>query len=287
MTRVTGYIVYLPCGPKARPSPPPPPPEPVGGFPRLIELVTQGFYGQVESGATYSAGSGGNTMTEAQLDSGTFGGGLTIGETLPSLLGGTYKFSFWNVSGGYNASDDYPVGQTSFDRLVPPAPVIVGDEPITVLLVYAPTCTSGVTIGAFDETTGSLFYTPFIKTVSPDPDGKLLLSANYDGFVDTAGSDETVTALDLTSNGLTFEQWVNLNTLQLTSQVAFPKVSQGASALALAFYRRLPSISFNIPRLGPSRWPTSIIYLPGGRTIVIDGNTGKVQNFNESGMPDP
>jgi|HubBroStandDraft_6_1064221.scaffolds.fasta_scaffold203292_2 hypothetical protein len=286
MTPVNGYIVYLPCGPEARPpSPSKQEPPPVGGFPRLIEFVTEGFYGEVESGTTYSAGSGGNTMTSAQLDPGTFGGWLEIAETLPSVLGGTYKFSFWNVSGGYNASDDYPVGQTSFDRLVPPAPVIVGDEPITVLLVYATTCTSGVTIGAFDETTGSLFYAPFIKTVSPDPDGKLLLNANNDGFVDTTGSAETITALDLTSNGLTFEQWVDLNTLQITSQEAFPKVSQGASALALAFYRRVPSISFNIPRLGPSRWPTSIIYLPGGRTIVIDGNTGKVQIFNETGLP--
>jgi len=186
---------------------------------------------------------------------------LTVG-------GKTYTFAFMNVSGGYtSASGGVPIGQFSTDASASPESVYAQDSPIVVLVVYIPVGGNGgvrgATIDSFDETTGTLFDDTFVS-VSPDPTGTETTEGNVHGFVSTANSNETITALSPTSPSLVdFDQWVPLG-VQLTTRIIPPnpilhtpgevistgpgllivgnnlQVDEGTSVSALAFYKAPP-----------------------------------------------
>jgi hypothetical protein len=146
------------------------------------------------------------------------------------------------VSGGSLAAGGPAVGVTSFGSNNPPAPVLVGEAPITVLVVYVPPggpgsgSGSGATIDAFDETAGVLFNDTFV-TVEPDATGALSKSGNVEGYVDTTNSTEAITALSPTSpTGVHFSRWVNLGPPATQQASPVLMVNKGASVMALAFY---------------------------------------------------
>ncbi len=122
--------------------------------------------------------------------------------------------------------------------------MVVGTSNITVLAVYVPVggpgcpnCTSsGATIDAFDETTGSLFNDTFVK-VAPDGNAALKTSGNVFGYVDTTGAAETITALTPTSpSNVDFSRWVKLEPSSATANGSALSAGKGVSTIALAFY---------------------------------------------------
>jgi hypothetical protein len=159
--------------------------------------------------------------------------------------GVNYNFSYMTVSGCVaNGAQT-----TSFDCTTPPIPMPpngtpigleVGTAPITVVGVYVPPSVvglgGGVSIDAFDETTGTLFNDDFVS-VSPDSHGVETQGGNNDGYVDTKNAAETITALSPTSpTAVNFTRWVRLgppaNAISNKDLVA----QKGDSFAALAFY---------------------------------------------------
>jgi hypothetical protein len=120
----------------------------------------------------------------------------------------------------------------------------VANTPITLLAVYVPPSGgppgNGVTIDAFDETTGALFNDIFVS-VAPDPTGQETQQGNDVGWVNTANAAETITALSPTSPaGVNFKQWVTLSSPgkhQVSKALA---AKQHESFIALAFYDAPP-----------------------------------------------
>src|SRR5271163_4130753 len=82
------------------------------------------------------------------------------------LVGGVmYPFSFMTVSGGLatmGPNVGEVVGLSSYNAMMPPPPVGIGNLPINVLYVFVPPGspngggTPGATIDEFDQTTGQL-----------------------------------------------------------------------------------------------------------------------------------
>jgi hypothetical protein len=163
--------------------------------------------------------------------------------------GQTYKFAFVTVTGGSATPGGPLVGVTSTES-DKPVSVVVGTQPINVLVVYTPVGggpgESGATIDAFDETTGTLFDDTFV-TVSPDPGGTLTKSGNVFGFVPTANA-EAITALSPTSpTGVNFSKWLTLGSTTPDMSTLL-KVGSGVSLSALAFYDAPPPAPPSSPK---------------------------------------
>jgi hypothetical protein len=171
-----------------------------------------------------------------------------------------------SVSGGTPVGQTMASAVTSFDSAAPPELVTVGDLPIVVLVVYAPTGGgpggsggSGAEIDSFNTTTGALFDDDFV-TVSPDPAGALTRSGNVDGYVSTANT-ETIATTSPTSSKLDFVSWQLLYPQATTRLEVGPKgptvvtidpagisvsgvdltVNSGTTVYALAFYKAPPA----------------------------------------------
>jgi hypothetical protein len=220
--------------------------------PVTYSYVYFGSSGRHERRPVRTAGGPGGFNLIEQRPGGTVqtGDQFLIGIPLPATLsahGVTFEFAFVNVSGGSPSGS-----QVSFNNAEPPAFVTVESAPINVLSVYLPTGGGGssgggepgATIDSFDETTGSLFNDVFVS-VAPDPGGALTASGNDFGFVDTARSEEAITALSPTSSEVLFDQW---HILSPPPAPIFPPplrpvdknllaVGKGLSVTALAFYK--------------------------------------------------
>jgi hypothetical protein len=163
---------------------------------------------------------------------------------LPNQLtgadGNRYNFAFVSVSG---AADG---GPTWFQNTTSPS-LTVGSSPITVLIVYVSaggggSSANGVSIDAFDVTTGSLVSDTFVS-VSPDPGGPpppLTTSGNVDGWVSTAGSAETISAyMHIVPTNVDFLRWHYVVYQKPPAQAGVAFVAaKNANANILAFYAR-------------------------------------------------
>ena len=188
-----------------------------GGFQPIGNL--SGAAGTLQSQTPFSPPSGSLPLT------------TTVGTTI-------YHFAFVNVSGGTEG------GQTSFNAGTPPQ-VTVGTAPIVVLVVYLPSGsiggpgTSGASIDAFDESTGSLVDDTF---VSVTPNAALTSGGNVDGWVPTTNT-ETITAdAVITPTQADFDKWVNLGTGQASSAAAFSAQAEQSYDI-LAFYKAPPVVA--------------------------------------------
>ncbi len=138
-------------------------------------------------------------------------GGYVLPQSF-ELNGENYGFAFVNVTGGMTS----PV--TSYNTSEPPV-VTVGNQPISVLVVYVPEGgggppgdDSGASIDSFDITTNMLINPNFV-TVATDgnADAGKTNSGNVDGWVDTWESAESITALlQVNPPTANFIGWVDL-----------------------------------------------------------------------------
>jgi hypothetical protein len=186
-------------------------------------------------------------------------GSSTTGDILPQVYAPdpwpntAYRLSFWNVSGGSISPGGPPTPVTVYNTsLVPaavasPAGIYVGEVPITLLAVYAPTGQtgppggpSGATIDQLDISTSQLIDDTFV-TVAPDASGSLTNSGNVEGYVDTTHSYEDITALPTTSpTDVDFVGWAILGPPAALNTSPTLAVAQGVSVLALALYQAPP-----------------------------------------------
>jgi hypothetical protein len=199
-----------------------------------------------------------------QFSGGPYGppGGWPTGSTLPiyagqlppqqPVNGQTCYFAFATISDGTNSLTSTQADQgLSFT---------VGTAPVTAFIAYVPPPGGGghgppdpgATIDSWDETTGGLLTDPqgegpIFVTVSPDDAAQdVTTEANNQGFVPTANTQETISALaTIASPKVTFDQWVNLwqNVPSPSGQPPFPAsgvnltAAANTSYLALAFYK--------------------------------------------------
>jgi len=189
------------------------------------------------------------------------GYGVTVGrKALPNQLTGAdgklYNFAFVNVSGA--ASGGVWFQNTANLHFK------AGSSPITVLIVYVPTegggsSPNGVSIDAFDVTTGSLVSDTFVL-VSPDSGGPpppLTTSGNVAGWVSTARRAETITAYKhISPTNADFLQWhyVVYQTPSARAGVDFV-AAQDANANILAFYK---ASKMNLATPGPTPRPSPL-----------------------------
>jgi len=195
---------------------------------------------------------------------GTFqaGYGVSVGrKALPNQVTGAdgklYNFAFVNVSGA-------ALGGPTWFQNTASLRFTAGSSPITVLIVYVPTegggsSPNGVSIDAFDVTTGSLVSDTFVS-VSPDSGGPpppLTTSGNVDGWVSTARRAETITAYKhISPTNADFLQWhyVVYQTSSARAGVDFV-AAQNANANTLAFYKA-SKVSLTAP--GPTSRPSPL-----------------------------
>jgi hypothetical protein len=166
--------------------------------------------------------------------------------------GGTYDFSFINVSGLTTG------GATSFVASAPPSGLVSNDPNavLQVLVVYIPqggpgpgNGHPGAVIDAFDETAGTLFNNFFV-TVSPDSGNVRFDSANIYGYVDTIAQAAAITVQPTSFNNVqpssispqnvTFELWHVLSGPASSAAGTVLTVGQSQTEYALAFYNSPP-----------------------------------------------
>jgi hypothetical protein len=178
----------------------------------------------------------------------------------------TYTFAFVNVSGGTNG------GQTSFDPNTPPGGATVGSAPIIVQVVYLPPTgvgggsSTGASIDAFDETTGSLVDDTFV-TVSPDPNGSLTTSGNVDGWVATTNTETIAAYSHLVVSNVDFEKWVSVTGPPTPPAGLNFTAAQNTNYIVLALYKATP---------GPSQGE-----------LTCDGLVQGILKMTTSGLPGP
>jgi hypothetical protein len=184
---------------------------------------------------------------------------------MPNQLRGAdgklYNFAFVNVSGAASG------GPTWFQNTANEQ-YIAGSSPITVLFVYVPTggggpSPNGVSIDAFDVTTGSLVSDTFVS-VSPDrggPPPPLTTSGNVDGWVSTAHSAERITAYKhIAPTNADFLRWhyVVYEKPPARAGVTFA-AAKDANASILAFYKASGSKATPQPSITPRCPPGSAV----------------------------
>ena len=198
-----------------------------------------------------------------------------------------YPFSFMTVSGGLatmGPNVGEVVGLSSYNAMMPPPPVGIGNLPINVLYVFVPPGspngggTPGATIDEFDQTTGQLIDDNFV-TVTPDPGG-YQTEANVDGFVPTTMSAENIVALPTTSpTGVDFFGWLTLGPpAEMSSSATLGGtggVGMGQSVMALAFYNAPPANLGTISGTVSEDTEGGIFLLGGATVSAVPGGVTK------------
>jgi hypothetical protein len=191
----------------------------------------------------------------------------------------SFKFGYMNVLG--LAEGGQLINQYNYDYSDPVG--TVGTSTIDIWVVYYAVGgdsggnTSGATIDALDETTGSLLSDTFVEVFDPGATAPNAIEtgiANEEGYVDTTDQSETIQADQPTvlfpsgvPSNEKFDQW------QIfyggTVAAATPTIltaPKGVDTNALAFYR------------SPLIWPCPCPYVNGGYQspdiILIDPATG-------------
>jgi hypothetical protein len=207
-------------------------------------------------------------------------------------VGNTYNFGFMNVSGCAGA------GETSTDinnlpGSSPFAPLVVGTQPINILVLYIAHRTGpggggpGIYLDAMDETTGTFLDNFFVNSITPD--NSLTHNVNVYGSLAVEPRAETVQASTnpintpgVVNSTAIFDKWGQLEGPAQT--IAGTNLTIGASTpsniTAFAFYKEPASTYIT----GSYESPDIILFTPfsttsvgtavpitGGSTTVIAG----------------